>query len=75
MLMLIAYASDYRPVRIIDLSQIDYRPPQNSNCAWSIRLFGGVSRVNLDLTSTSYGLHAVALHNIGYLLPNECLSN
>ena len=64
----VAYTVDYLPVRIIDLGQTDYRPPQNSNCACSIRLFGGVSRVDLDLTSTSYGLHAIALR---HLLPNE----
>ena len=37
---LVAYAAVYRPVRIIDLGQIYYRPPQNSKCACSVMLSG-----------------------------------
>ena len=38
--MLLAYAAVYRPVCIIDLGQIYYRPPQNSKCACSVMLSG-----------------------------------
>ena len=38
--MYVAYATIYRQVRIIDLGQSIYRPPQNSKCACSIMLSG-----------------------------------
>ena len=47
-----AYAANYRPVRIIDLGYIDYRPPQNTNCAYSVLYFGAwaeLTRRDLDL--------------------------
>ena len=46
----IVYAADYRPVRIIDLRYINYRPPQNTNCACSILYFGAWAELTwLDL--------------------------
>ena len=30
--VLVAYATDYQPVHIINLGRTDYRPSQNSNC-------------------------------------------
>jgi hypothetical protein len=34
----IAYAANYRPLRIIDLGQINYRPPENTKCRFLILL-------------------------------------
>ena len=37
---IIAYAADYRPIRIIDLGQTIYRPPPKSKCECSVECCG-----------------------------------
>ena len=60
----VAYAANYRPVRIIDLGHINYRPPQNTNCACSVLYLGAWA----ELTSIC---HVVALHNTYQYIHNE----
>ena len=52
-LALIAYAANYRPVRIIDHGHINYRPPQNTtNCTCSVLYLGAWAELiqrDLDL--------------------------
>ena len=63
--------------RIIDLGQIDYRPPPNSNCACSVRLFWGcVSRSwpgldQLDRRPAIYGCAAQYWPRLPLNLPNK----
>ena len=69
----VAYAAYYRPISIIDLARIDYRPPQNPKCACPVRLteaYVGLRGCDPDLTSC---LRSVALCNTDPHLPNECV--
>ena len=63
----LVYAAVYWPVRIIDLGQIYYRPPQNSKCACSVMLSG----VCPTLTRLDDNLYAAVLCTAGIQLPNE----
>ena len=65
----LAYAADYRPIRIIDLGQTIYQPPPKSKCACSVDCYGAWAIVAAwtrvyaaTKDSTNIGLESVHCH-------------